>query len=85
MDYSISRDNRYLLRAYRKNEYQGVIDGYIIETGVAFIITVDYNNFRQIFMSKRERDKRRQQRREQRQLERQQQQQQVTDSLRTTN
>ena len=85
LDYSISRDNRYLLRAYRKNEYQGVIDGYIIETGVAFIITVDYNNFRQIFMSKRERDKRRQQRREQRQLERQQQQQQVTDSLRTTN
>ncbi len=84
LDYSISRDNRYMLRAYRKNEYQGVIDGYIIETGMAFIITVDYNNFREIFLSKRERDKRRQQRQQQRELERQQQQQAAADSLRTT-
>src|SRR6185295_16946310 len=48
LDYQVSRDNRYLLRAYRKNEYQGVIEGYIIETGVGFIITVDYNRFREI-------------------------------------
>ena len=50
LDYRISRDNRYLLRAYRKNEYEGVIDGYIIESGVAFIITVDYNRFRELFL-----------------------------------
>lgn len=86
VDYQISRDNRYLLRAYRKNEYQGVIDGYIIETGVAFIITVDYNRFREIFLSKREREQRRQRRREQRELQAQQKaaaaaQQQPTDSI----
>jgi translocation and assembly module TamB len=83
VDYQLSRDNRYLLRAYRKNEYQGVIDGYIIETGVGFIINVDYNRFREIFLSKRERDKRRQRRREQRELQEQQQSEQtnhVTDS-----
>ncbi len=69
IDYQISRDNRYLLRAYRKNEYQGIIDGYIIETGVGFIITVDYNRFRQLFVSRRERDQRRERRRQQRQME----------------
>jgi hypothetical protein len=81
LDYQISRDNRYLLRAYRKNEYEGVIDGYIIETGVGFIITVDYNNFRQIFISKRERDQRRRMRQQQRQLEQQQNAQNPVDSL----
>ncbi len=86
LDYRISRDNRYLLRAYRKNEYQGVIDGYIIETGVGFIITVDYNRFREIFMSKRERDQRRQRRRQQREREMQlkeQTQEQQTPNITT--
>ena len=84
LDYRVSRDNRYLLRAYRKNEYQGVIDGYIIETGVAFIITVDYNRFREIFISVRERQKRREQRRKQRELE-MQQKAAATDSTTSTN
>jgi translocation and assembly module TamB len=53
IDYQLSRDNRYLLRAYRKNEYYGVIDGFVIETGVAFIITLDYNKFSQIFRKRR--------------------------------
>jgi hypothetical protein len=81
LDYQISRDNRYLLRAYRKNEYQGVIDGQIIETGVGFIITVDYNRFREIFISKRERDQRRLRRQQQRELEEQQKLQNTVDSL----
>ena len=84
VDYQVSRDNRYLLRAYRKNEYQGVIDGYIIETGVGFIITVDYNRFREIFISKRERDQRRQRRQQQREIEEQQKLQNPVDSLPST-
>jgi translocation and assembly module TamB len=81
LDYQISRDNRYLLRAYRKNEYQGVIDGYIIETGVGFIITVDYNRFREIFISKRERDKQRLRRQQQRKTEEEQKIKNPVDSL----
>lgn len=53
VDYRLSKDGRYRLRAYRKNEYQGVIEGYIIETGVGFIITLDYNRFRDIFRQKK--------------------------------
>ncbi|MGZ8540638.1 MAG: translocation/assembly module TamB domain-containing protein [Chitinophagaceae bacterium] len=81
LDYQISRDNRYLLRAYRKNEYQGVIDGQIIETGLGFIITVDYNRFREIFISKRERDQRKLRRQQQKELEEQQKLQKAADSL----
>lgn len=72
LDYRISRDNRYMLRAYRKNEYEGIIDGYIIETGVGFIITVDYNRFRQLFVSRKEREERRKRRQQQRELNEQQ-------------
>jgi len=53
VNYRLSKDGRYMLKAYRKNEYQGVIDGYIIETGVGFIITVDYNQFKEFFQKKK--------------------------------
>jgi hypothetical protein len=84
VDYRISKDNRYLLRAYRKNEYEGVIDGYVIETGVGFIITVDYNRFREIFLSRKEREERRQRRQQQRELDKQQQNQQASDSTKVS-
>ncbi|MCD1118568.1 translocation/assembly module TamB domain-containing protein [Chryseobacterium turcicum] len=53
IDYSLSRDGRYMLRAYRKNDYQVALQGQIIETGVGFIITLDYDKFRDIFRKSR--------------------------------
>jgi hypothetical protein len=55
VDYQLSKDGRYLLRFYRQNEYQGIVDGYIIETGLSFILAIDFNTFRQIFNRKRQR------------------------------
>lgn len=49
VDYSLSKDGRYLLRAYRKNDYQVALQGQIVETGVGFIITLDYDKFKEIF------------------------------------
>src|SRR5690606_30149145 len=48
LDYMLSKDGRYTLRAYRKNEYQVALQGQIVETGVGFIITIDYDKFREI-------------------------------------
>jgi hypothetical protein len=66
LNYRVSKDGRYMIRAYRKNEFEGIIDGYIIETGVSFIISVDYNRFRQIFQSQASRRRLREQRRAER-------------------
>ena len=52
-DYKLSRDGRYILRGYRRNEYEGVVEGYLIETGISFIITVDYNRFGDILRRKK--------------------------------
>ncbi|RZJ65940.1 MAG: translocation/assembly module TamB [Flavobacterium sp.] len=48
-EYQLTRDGRYAVRAYRKNEYQMALQGQVIETGVAFIITMDYNKFNELF------------------------------------
>jgi hypothetical protein len=53
VDYQLSRNGRYLIRVFRKNDYEGEIDGYVIETGVSFIISVDYNRFREIFQRRK--------------------------------
>lgn len=53
LDYNISKDGRYMFRGYRKNQYQSILEGFIIETGVSFIITADYDLFREIFQKQR--------------------------------
>lgn len=52
-EYQLSKDGRYKVRAYRKNLYQVALQGQVIETGVGFIITLDYNQFRELFHSKK--------------------------------
>ena len=61
LDYQLSRDGRYMLRAFRKNEYQGVAEGYLIETGMGFIFTLDYKVFKELFAHKSEEEKQRMQ------------------------
>ena len=53
VDYALSRDGRYLIRFYRKNEYEGIVDGYIIESGLSFVISVDYNRFRELLRKRK--------------------------------
>nr|WP_240315151.1 translocation/assembly module TamB domain-containing protein [Mucilaginibacter pineti] len=64
--YKLSKDGRYALRAYRRDEFI-VIQGQIIETGVGFTLTVDYNRFREIFRKRtpEEKEMRRKYRQEQ--------------------
>jgi hypothetical protein len=51
-DYLITRDGRYKLRAYRKNEYQMALLGEIVETGLTFIITMDYDTWNELIGKK---------------------------------
>ncbi|MET3979144.1 hypothetical protein ABIB62_001731 [Mucilaginibacter sp. UYP25] len=56
VNYKLSKDGRYTLRAYRKDEFV-VIQGQIVETGLGFSLTVDYNRFREIFRKRTEEEK----------------------------
>ena len=60
--YKLTKDGRFRLRVYRKDEYI-VIQGQVVETGIGFSFTVDYNKFSQIFKTPKEVKKMRQRQR----------------------
>jgi hypothetical protein len=74
--YQLSKSGRYMLRFYRRNEYQGMVDGYIIESGLGFSMTVDYNRIREILAAKKVRRER-----EERQAARQAAQKKEEDAI----
>lgn len=49
IEYLLSKDGRYMLRAYRRNEYEGIVEGFIVETGVGFVMSLEYDQFKDIF------------------------------------
>ena len=62
--YKLSKDGRYMIRAYRRNQYEAQVDGYFIETGAVFSISMDYNRFRQLFQKRQRRSDRQEQKKE---------------------
>lgn len=53
LDYQLSKDGRYFARVYRKNQYQATLQGQYVETGIGFVINMNYNKFKELFMSSR--------------------------------
>lgn len=49
LEYLLTKDGRFRLRGFRKNEYQNVIDGQLILTGVALIFNREFNKFSNLF------------------------------------
>lgn len=49
ISYKLSKDGKYLIRAYTKNQFEVVLDGYVIENGLSFMITTDYDKFNELF------------------------------------
>ncbi|MES2418350.1 MAG: translocation/assembly module TamB domain-containing protein [Bacteroidota bacterium] len=56
IEYALSADGRYRLRAYRRNQSEGIIEGQIIETGLGFTLVVDYNKFKEVFQKRSRRN-----------------------------
>jgi translocation and assembly module TamB len=46
--YKLSKDGRFQLKAYQKNEYDAVVQGYFTEIGINFTIEVSYEKFNEI-------------------------------------
>jgi len=55
LDYQLTKDGRYMVRFFRRNQYEGVVDGQIIENGISFMLSVDYNRFMEILKGRRQR------------------------------
>jgi len=51
-EYKITRDGRYRVKAYRKDQYEADNSGQVIQTGVSFVLFLDFNKYRDIFKKK---------------------------------
>jgi hypothetical protein len=51
--YKLTKDGKYLLKAYRKNQFEVVLDGYVVETGLGFVVTMDFDKFNELFRRNR--------------------------------
>ena len=56
VNYKLTKDGRYLVRVYRRDQFI-VIEGEVIETGVGFTVTYDFNHFKELFAKKTKEEK----------------------------
>jgi hypothetical protein len=57
IEYKLTPDGRYRLKAFRHNQYEGAIEGQLIESGVGIVYMRDFNKWRDVFRAlKRKRD-----------------------------
>jgi len=54
IEYKLTRDGRYRIKLYRINNDEAILEGQVIETGVSFVLFMDFNRFRELFQRVRE-------------------------------
>jgi hypothetical protein len=54
IEYKLTKDGRYLLKGFRHNQYEGAIDGQLIETGAGVVYVRDFNKWKDFFLSPEE-------------------------------
>lgn len=46
VEYKLTKDGRYRLKGFRRNQYEGVIEGQLVETGAGVVYVRDFNNWK---------------------------------------
>ncbi len=49
LEYLLTKNGRYRLKGFRKNEFESVIDGQLVVTGIALIFNREFNKFKELF------------------------------------
>jgi hypothetical protein len=57
IEYKLTKDGRYRLKGFRHNQYEGAIEGQLIESGVGIVYMRDFNKWKDVFRAlKKKRD-----------------------------
>ncbi|MFO7933155.1 MAG: translocation/assembly module TamB domain-containing protein [Bacteroidales bacterium] len=54
VEYKLTRDGTYRLRAFNRTDYEDEIDGEVTKTGVSFIFRKEFNSFKKLFTRNKE-------------------------------
>jgi hypothetical protein len=49
VEYKLTKDGRYRLKGFRHNQYEGAIEGQLIETGAGVVYVRDFNKWKEFF------------------------------------
>ncbi|WP_010135535.1 translocation/assembly module TamB domain-containing protein [Ochrovirga pacifica] len=49
IEYALTENRRYRLKGFRKNEFESVIDGQVIATGISLLFNREFNQFKELF------------------------------------
>lgn len=49
VEYKLTQDGRFRLKAFRENQYEGIIDGILYKTGLGITFTRDFNYYRDLW------------------------------------
>ncbi|TVR87323.1 MAG: translocation/assembly module TamB [Saprospirales bacterium] len=54
IEYRLTEDGTWRLRGFRRNQYEGVMEGQVIATGVSLLFNRDFNSFAELFSRKKD-------------------------------
>jgi len=49
IEYRLTKDGRYRLKGFRHNQYEGAIEGQLVETGFGIVYVRDFNYWKNFF------------------------------------
>ncbi|MDD3320364.1 MAG: translocation/assembly module TamB [Paludibacter sp.] len=52
VEYKLTKDGRFLLKGFRNNQYEGAIEGQLVETGVGVVYVKDFNKWKRKITTK---------------------------------
>jgi hypothetical protein len=58
LEYKLSKDGRYRLKGFRHNQYEGAIEGQLVETGAGLLYIKDFDKWKDFFKPNRKRRER---------------------------
>jgi hypothetical protein len=53
IEYKLTKDGRFRMKGFRHNQYEGAIEGQLVETGVGVVYVRDFNRWSRLFKSKK--------------------------------
>lgn len=57
VEYKLTKNGRYKIKAFRINQYDGILNGNIVETGAGIMYVRNFTHFKELFISKKKRKK----------------------------
>jgi len=55
LEYKLTKDGRFRMKGFRHNQYEGAIDGQLVETGIGVLFVRDFNRWNRLFKTRKSR------------------------------